>query len=176
MTKIDLDHNIYIKHFSAIISMIRVVKGLRAVSTPASHSLKKWNGRLHEDKWNSTQLTARSVISLLVSSQCDGVSSVSLTLISYMCLVQRFNRGHSLLFRDWIVLFPPPNPPPPSPPCYFPLIYQCERCQGADGCKAWIYHPFSDAVVNFSVWSALIMMSSDSLAFLQPVNQQSSLS
>ena len=115
MTKIDLDHNIYIKHFSAIISMIRVVKGLRAVSTPASHSLKKWNGRLHEDKWNSTQLTARSVISLLVSSQCDGVSSVSLTLISYMCLVQRFNGGHSLLFRDWIVLFSPTQPPPPPP-------------------------------------------------------------
>lgn len=175
MTKIDLDHNIYIKHFSAIISMIRVVKGLRAVSTPASHSLKKWNGRLHEDKWNSTQLTARSVISLLVSSQCDGVSSVSLTLISYMCLVQRFNRGHSLLFRERIVLFPPPNPPPPRH-VIFHWYISVKGARELMAAKAWIYHPFSDAVVNFSVWSALIMMSSDSLAFLQPVNQQSSLS
>ena len=108
MTKIDLDHNIYIKHFSAIISMIRVVKGLRAVSTPASHSLKKWNGLLCEDKWNSTQLTARSVISVLVSSQCDGVSSVSLTLISYALMVAtRFCLETGLCF------FPHPTPPPP---------------------------------------------------------------
>ena len=113
MTKIDLDHNIYIKHFSAIISMIRVVKGLRAVSTPASHSLKKWNGLLREDKWNSTQLTARSVISLLVSSQCDGVSSVSLTLVSYLCLVQCFNGGQSLCLEIGLCFLPHPIPPPP---------------------------------------------------------------
>ena len=135
MTKIDLDHNIYIEHFSAIISMIRVVKGSRAVSTPASHSLKLWNGLLCEDKWNSTQLTKRSVISLLVSRQCDGVSSVSVTCISYMCLVQCFNGGHLLCSEIGLYFFP-------HLPCYFPLTYQCERWQGADGCKAWIYQPW----------------------------------
>lgn len=132
MTKIDLDHNIYIRHFSAIISMIRVVKGSRA----ASHSLKLWNGLLCEDNWNSKQLTTRSIISLLVSRQCGGISSVSLTHISYMCLVQCFNGGHLLCLEIGLCFSPTP-----SLPCYFPLIYQCERCQGADGCKAWVYQP-----------------------------------